>query len=255
MKRVSNWTPRRRPFARRAPCYDGFAAEGADLGAADVEDVAQAGKIRQGEVAGGAGEGVAEAGAVDEERQSVLMGNGLQFSEFRAGVDRPVFRRQGNVYEAGPDHVVLVRVCDGGGKEGFQFARVHFSVMLGKRQDLMPGVLDGAGLMDGDVARLYGNGTFIVRKQGGDDGGVGLGAAHEEMDFAIGAGAGLENLPLGALGVRVAAVAVQLFEVGLDEPLENLRMGPFRVIASEKNHDSLSWSCKGSKNKRQVIGA
>ncbi len=71
---------------------DGLAAEGADLGPADVEDVAEAGQVRQGEVAGGAGEGVAQAGAVDEQRQAVLMGNRLEFSEFGAGVDGAVFR-------------------------------------------------------------------------------------------------------------------------------------------------------------------
>ena len=61
---------------------DGFAAEGADLGSADVEDVAQAGEVRQGEVAGGAGQGVAQAGTIDEQGQSVLVRNRLQASQF-----------------------------------------------------------------------------------------------------------------------------------------------------------------------------
>ena len=129
--------------------------------------------------------------------------------------------------------MVLVRIRGGGGEEGFQFARVHLSVMLGEGQDLVPGVLDRARLMDGDMARLHGDGALVVREHRGNDGRIGLGAAHEEMDLALRAVASLEDLPLRALGVRIVAVAVQLFEVGLGEPLENLRMGPFRVIASE----------------------
>ena len=56
---------------------DGLSAEGADLGPADVKDVAQAGEVRQCKVAGGAGEGVAEPGSVDEQRQAMLMCNRL----------------------------------------------------------------------------------------------------------------------------------------------------------------------------------
>ena len=218
---------------------DGLAAEGTDLGSADVEDIAQTGQIRQGEVAGGTGEGVAQPGAVDEQGQAVLMGNRLKFSEFGTGIDGSVFRGQGDVHETRPYHVVLVWIRGGGSQEGFQFAWSHLSVMLGEGQYLVPGVLDRARFMDGDMAGLHGDGALIVREHRGDDGGVGLGAAHQEMDFALRAVASFKNLPFRALGVRIVSVAVQLFEVGFGEPLEYLRMGSFRVIASEKNHNSL----------------
>ena len=212
---------------------DSLAAEGADLGSANIEDVTQGGKVRQGEVAGGTGEGVTQAGAVDEQRQAVFMGNRLEFSEFCTGVNSTVFRGQGDVHETRPYHVVLVRVRGGGGEEGFQFVRVHLSVMLGEGQYLMPGVLHGACLMDSDMPGLHGDGAFVVSEHCGDDGGVGLGAAHQEMNLTLRAVTCLQDLPLRALGVRIVAVTVQLFEVGLSEPLENLRMGPFRVIAPE----------------------
>ena len=61
---------------------DSFTAQGTDLGAADVEDVAEVFHVRQGEVAGGTGEGIAEAGTVDEQRQAVLVGDALDFSKF-----------------------------------------------------------------------------------------------------------------------------------------------------------------------------
>ena len=218
---------------------DGLAAEGTDLGPADVEDVAEVLHVRQGEVAGRAGEGVAQASSVNEQRKAMLMGNCLKFSEFGTGIDGSVFRGQGDVHETRPHHVVLVRICGGGGEEGFQFAGVHLSVMLGESQYLVPSVLDGARLMDSDMAGLHGDGALIVREHRGDDGGVGLGAAHQEMDFALRAVASFKNLPFRALGVRIVSVAVQLLEVGLGEPLEYLRMGPFLVIASEKNHNSL----------------
>ena len=167
------------------------------------------------------------------------MGNRLKFSEFCAGVDGAVFRRQGDVHEARPHHVVLVRIRGGGGEEGFQFAGIHLSVMLGEGQYLVPSVLDGARLMDSDMAGLHGDGALIVREHRGDDGGVGLGAAYEEIDLALRAVACLQDLPFRALGIRIVAITVQLFEVGFGEPLEYLRMGSFRVIASEKYHNSL----------------
>ena len=70
--------------------------------------------------------------------------------------------------------MVLVRVRGGGGEESFQFARVHLAQMLGERQDLMSGILHGAGFMDGDMPGLHGDGAFIVREHRGDDRGVGL---------------------------------------------------------------------------------
>ena len=219
---------------RRTPGEDyGLSAQGADFGAADVEDVAEILQVRQGVVAFRACEGVAQAGAVYEQRQAVLMGNRLEFSEFRAAVDGPVFGGQGDVDEAGPDHVVLVHVRVAGGEEGFQFAGVHLAQMLGESHDLVAGVLHGAGFMDVDVRGLYGDGAFIVAKQRGDYGGVGLRAAYEEIDLAAGAGTGFQDLPPGALGVRVAAVAVQLFEVGLSEALQDFRVSALGVIASE----------------------
>ena len=218
---------------------DGFAAEGADLGSADVEDVAQAGEVRQGKVAGGAGQGVAQAGAVDEQGQSILVRNFLQASQFSARVDGSVLRGQGDVHQARPNHVVLVRIRVAGGEKGLQLADIHLPVMLGEGQYLMSGVLDGTRLMDGDMAGLHRDGALIVCEHGGDDGGVGLRTAHEEVHLALRAVAGLQDFPLSALGIRVVAVAVQLLEIGLDEPLENLGVRTLGIIASEKEHNSL----------------
>ena len=46
---------------------DGFAAEGPDLGSADVEYIAEAGDIRQGHISRRARQAISEAGSVDEE--------------------------------------------------------------------------------------------------------------------------------------------------------------------------------------------
>ena len=61
---------------------DGFPAEGSDLGSADIEDIAEVFQVREGIVAGRTGQGIAQTGPVDEERQLVLMRNRLDFSEF-----------------------------------------------------------------------------------------------------------------------------------------------------------------------------
>ena len=104
--------------------------------------------------------------------------------------------------------MVLVRIRGGGGEEGFQLVRVHLSVMLGEGQHLMPGVLHGACLMDIDMGRLDGDRAFVVRQHGSNDGRIGLGAAHQEMDLTLRAVTSLQDLPLRALGVRIVAVTV-----------------------------------------------
>lgn len=59
------------------------------------------------------------------------------------------------------------------------------------------------------------------------------------MDLSAGAGASLENLPLGAFGIWVAAVAVKLFEVGFSEAFEDFGLRAFGVIASEEDHNNI----------------
>ena len=70
---------------------DGFAAEGPDLGSADVENIAEAGDIRQGHICRRAGQAISEAGSVDEERQAVFFADSPDSFQFGAGVDSAVF--------------------------------------------------------------------------------------------------------------------------------------------------------------------
>ena len=88
-------------------------------------------------------------------------------------------------------------------------------------------------LMDTDMAGLDGDSAFIIPEHRRDDRGIGLGAAHEEIDLAFGAVAGLQDLFLRPPGIGIAAVAVQLFEIGLRKGPQDLGMGAFRVVASE----------------------
>ena len=105
--------------------------------------------------------------------------------------------------------------------------------MLGNREHLVAGIFHGAGLMDTDMTGPDRDGTFVIPEHRRDDRGIGLGAAHEEIDLAFGAVAGLQDLFLRPPGIGIAAVAVQLFEIGLRKGPQDLGMGAFRVVASE----------------------
>ena len=138
--------------------------------------------------------------------------------------------------------MVLVHVRVAGGEEGFQFAGVHLPEVLGECQYFVSRILHGTGLVNADMAGFYGHGTLVVMQHGRNDRRIGLGAADQEVDLAVRAGACLQDLPLGAFCVRVAPVAVQLLEIGFREPLQDFRMGPFRIVASEKDHNYLCLS-------------
>ena len=71
---VSNWMPRSLPFARSAPCCltAVLAAQGADLGAADIKHVAELCYILERHIRAAAHKPIAETRAVQEERDLIL---------------------------------------------------------------------------------------------------------------------------------------------------------------------------------------
>ena len=90
--------------------------------------------------------------------------------------------------------------------------------------------------MDVDVARFGGQHPFVTAQQTVDHRGIGLRAAHEEVDFGLRSIAGLaDQLPrMGRIGV--ATVARGLFEVGGQEAPHHFGMGPLHVVAIEMKH-------------------
>ena len=212
---------------------DGLAAEGADLRAADVEDVGEAGDGRKVEVGRRAGESVAEPRAVQEERQVIFCANFFYVSQFLLRVKRPVLGRPGEVDHAGTDHVVPRLVAVEPLQEGAEFPGIHLPRVRGDGQDLVAAELDGAGFMDRDVSRFRSDNALVAAQHRVDDRGVGLGPADKEEYVRRGAaGRGADSFP-GLAAEAVVAVAGLLFEVRFHERLQDGRMGAFVVITGK----------------------
>ena len=89
---------------------DSLAAEGAYLGAANVEDVAVAGEERQGDIALGRHEAVAETGTVDVEGQVVAATDVVETGELLGAVEGAELCGEGDVDQSGMDGMVAVAV-------------------------------------------------------------------------------------------------------------------------------------------------
>ena len=87
-----------------------FSEQGADLGAADIEYIAQPGNILQSQVIFSGGKTVAQSGTIQEQIQPQFpagLGQRLQLGQ---GVQRPQFRGIGNVDQLGLDSMLEAAV-------------------------------------------------------------------------------------------------------------------------------------------------
>ena len=106
----------------------------------------------------------------------------------------------------------------------------------GQGEDLVAGGLDCPGLVDVDVGGFGRQHPFVTAQQSVDDGGVGLGAAHQEVNLGSG-GLALPADEFPGLGrVGVAAITGSLFEIGLDEAAHHLGMRACHVVAIKMEH-------------------
>ena len=87
------------------------------------------------------------------------------------------------------------------------------------------------GMEKGDsVAGLGAQHTLIAPKKGIDDGGVGLCAAHQKVNFGIRALAGMADLLFGGFAEGIEAIALGLLQVSLYQGFENGGVGTFHII-------------------------
>ena len=213
-----------------------LATEAAHLRAADVEHIGQACNVGQREVAGRAREPVAQPGAVDHQRQLVGLADVVDRLQLAFRIDRAVFSRERDVDHPGKDHVLVIRVGGGRLQIVAQLGRVHLALVSGNREHLVPRVFHGTRLVDADVARLGRHHTLVVAQHGRNHGRIGLRAAHQEEYFRLRRIARRADLLFGAFAIMIHAVARQLFKVGRGQARKNLRMRPFRIVASKRNH-------------------
>ena len=173
---------------------DRFAAQGSHLGPADIEYIGKGGYVRERQVASFRRQAVGEPGSVKIERNIVAVAHFVNRFEFLSGIEGPVFGGEGKVHHAREDHVFVVGIVEEGFQQSFNFAGEHFPVVAGNGQNLVAGMLDGPGFMDGNVARLCGDNTLPALQEAADDGLVGLGAACQEEHAGIGTAARAERV-------------------------------------------------------------
>ena len=131
---------------------DGLAAQGANLCAADVEHVAVAGEIGQGDVVALGHQTIAQAGSVNVEGNVIALANLIYIVQFVGGVEGAQLGGEGDVDESGVDGVVAVAVVHEVVQILVQHAGLHLAVGVGDGDNLVLGELDGTGLVDVDMA-------------------------------------------------------------------------------------------------------
>ena len=126
--------------------HDRLAAQRAALGAADVEHIGQPCDVRERHV-GICRQAVAEARAIEEERQIECLAHGGNALQLVFRVKRAVFGRMGDIDHAREYHVVMAFVRIERLDVLAQIVRVQLAVPVRNGQHLVSGALDGAGLM------------------------------------------------------------------------------------------------------------
>ena len=115
------------------------------------------------------------------------------------------------------------------------------AVSGGQGDDLVAGGLDGTGLVTVDVSADGAQHALPRTQHGGDDGGVGLGAAHQEVDVGLRSLTGVLDLDPCGGAVLVLAVAYGLDHVGLVELCHEGGVCALQIVTVEIDHDSVSF--------------
>ena len=112
----------------------------------------------------------------------------------------------------------------------------QFAVFTGDGQHLVAGALDGVDLVAVDVAGGDGQNTLVGTQNGINDGGIGLGAAHQKVHGGVGGAADLADLFGGGGAVGILTVADGLVHIGVQQLLQDGGMGAFQIVTVKTNH-------------------
>ena len=90
---------------------DGFSAERACFCASDIKCVGAAGNILQCDIRRTAGEGISQPGAVQIQRNMILLTYGGERFQLFSGIQCPVLCGLGNLAHARKYHVLMIRIA------------------------------------------------------------------------------------------------------------------------------------------------
>ena len=210
-----------------------LATEGADLRAADVEDIAMAGEIGQGDVVAFCHQTVTETGPVDIKWYFVTLADLIDVVELTGRIKRTQLGGEGDIYQSRMDGVILVSVVHIVVEVFFEHCRLHLSIGIGEGDDLMLRKLHGTRLMDIDMTTAHTDDALVLIEHRVDGGGVGLGTAGEEENLGIGQPASLTDAVLGSLTEFVETVGCGFGIVVFHQVVEHLLTSPVIIVTFE----------------------
>ena len=216
--------------------HHGFAKQRPAFGAANVEHVAQPGQVRQRDVADLRVQRVAQPRAIHEQRQPVLaagLGDGLQFG---LGIRRAQLAGVRDVDHARLHQVLLRRVCLVVARVFMHLPRGELAVGAAQGQHLVAARFNGAGFVRGHMPGFGGDHALPGPQDAGDDGGVGLCAAHQKVHIGPLVVHGGADFFARAFAIRVQPVACGLLQIGSRQPFHDGRMASGQVVIPKKRH-------------------
>ena len=116
---------------------------------------------------------------------------------------------------------------------------LEFPTLVRQSDDLVPAGLDGSCFVHIDVSGVGTNHCFIRAQHGIDDGGVGLGAAREQVHVGIADSTFCRYLLPGTVAEAVEAIGEGLFVVGFHQMAQHVGVGTVVVVAFEGYHSFL----------------
>ena len=119
---------------------------------------------------------------------------------------------------------------------GLNVCRTDVSVVGPQGQDFVAGCLDGAGLVNQNMAGMGGDGCLVGAQECGQCRQVGLGSAGQQMNINVGAADKLLEQGNGLNGITIFAIAFSLFQVGRQQSIQDFGVRALAVIVLEIEH-------------------
>ena len=210
--------------------------EGAYLGAADVEHIAQPGDIRQCHIVALRHQAVAQPGTVQEQVQAQLPADTGQLFQLGETVEGTVFRGIGDVHQLGLDRMLKAGICPVGQHRLLHLGSGDLAVAGRNRQDLMASGFHGAGLMDIDMAAHRAQGALVGPQSRCNDRQVRLGAAHKKVHSGVRTGAEGFDFFCGRSAVFILSVAQGLDHICTDQGIQHLLVAALGIVIVKVDH-------------------
>ena len=213
---------------------DCLAAKCANLGSADIENVAKRGNIRKRDVGIPAHQAVTKPCPVQKERDRMAAAERGELLQFSKRIKRSVLGGMRNINHPREDHMLVRAVGIEGVNQSFHILCRELAVISRNGQHLVPRRLNGACLVGADVPSGGRDHALVALEHRVDDDAVGLRSAHQKANVGILPSAGHADLLARLLGVGVLSVSRAGLHVRAQESLKDLGMRTDVIITFKR---------------------